>query len=321
MSDWRERLTAYLAQRLPAAETVELTNLRGMPAGASNDTVSLDVRITLEGRTHDVPIVLRPERPDGILAPYDVSRQFRVMRALQSTAVPVPTVAWYEPDAAVLGAPFYVMSRVVGETLPLFWYGHSERLPAAAEMLATIHAVDWRGAGLDFLSDDHTSGPLAAEIGAWRERAARLRISRAPMVVALGEWLRANEPADARTALLHGDPNPGNYLFRGDTVVAVLDWELAALGDPRSDLGFYAALHTVFGGMSGPGGRTLLSDAYEAATGQTQHNLEYYEAFGLYRMAVVTAGWAGRFGGMATGYSMDAIARRLSVLLGPRWEA
>ena len=319
MSDWRERLTAYLHQRLPSAESLELANLRGMPAGASNDTVSLDLRVTLEGRTHDIPIVLRPERPDGILAPYDVARQFRVMRALQPTAVPVPSVAWHEPDATILGAPFFVMSRVPGETLPLFWYGHSERLPAAAEALATIHAVDWRAAGLGFLAEDH-SGPLAAEMTAWRLRAQMLRISRAPMVVSLAEWLRANEPADARMALLHGDPNPGNYLFRGETVVAVLDWELAALGDPRSDLGFYAALHTVFGGMSGPGGRTLLSDAYEAVTGEPQQNLEYYEAFGLYRMAVVTAGWAGRFGGMATGYSMDAIARRLAVLLGPQWE-
>ncbi|HMO94757.1 MAG TPA: phosphotransferase, partial [Tepidiformaceae bacterium] len=114
MSDWRERLTAYLAHRLPAAESVELANLRGMPAGASNDTVSLDLRVTIEERAYDVPIVLRPERPDGILAPYDVSRQFRVMRALQATAVPVPSVAWYEPDPAVLGAPFFVMEKVKG---------------------------------------------------------------------------------------------------------------------------------------------------------------------------------------------------------------
>ena len=258
MSDWRERLTAYLAHRLPAAESVELANLRGMPAGASNDTVSLDLRVTIEERAYDVPIVLRPERPDGILAPYDVSRQFRVMRALQATAVPVPSVAWYEPDPAVLGAPFFVMSRVLGETLPLFWYGHSERLPAAAEMLATIHAVDWQRAGLGFLAPGHEGSPLAAEMAAWRDRAERLRISRAPLVVELGEWLRANEPADARMALLHGDPNPGNYLFRGESVVAVLDWELAALGDPRSDLGFYAALHTVFGGMPGASGRSRM---------------------------------------------------------------
>jgi aminoglycoside phosphotransferase (APT) family kinase protein len=121
--------------------------------------------------------------------------------------------------------------------------------------------------------------------------------------------------------LLHGDPNPGNYLFQGERVVGVVDWEVAAIGDPRSDLGFYAALHTVFGGMPGPGGRTLLSNAYEGVTGVKLHSLEFYEATGLYRMAVVMAGWAGRFTGMASGYTMDAIARRLSVLLGPRWEA
>ncbi len=189
-------------------------------------------------------------------------------------------------------------------------------------MLASIHSVDWRAAGLQFLAaEPDPPTPLAAEAGTWRQRAERLRISRAPLLVALGEWLRANEPADARFALLHGDPNPGNYLFSGNTITAVLDWELAAIGDPRSDLGFYAALHTVFGGIAGFAGRTLLSEAYEEVTGRPLHNLDYYEAFGLYRMAIVTAGWAGRFGGASSGYSMDAIARRLAVLFGPRWEA
>jgi aminoglycoside phosphotransferase (APT) family kinase protein len=245
------------------------------------------------------------------------------MRALASTAVPVPAVAWYEPDPNVLGVPFYVMERVRGETLPLFWYGRSPRLDVAAEALAVIHQVDWRRAGLDFLLPASSENPnaLDCELSAWRARAERLRISRAPLLVALGGWLRANEPADAQLALLHGDPNPGNYLFAGEQVVAVVDWEVAAIGDPRSDLGFYSALHTVFGGMGMPGSRTLLSDAYERATGRTLHDLEYYEATGLYRMAVVMTGWAGRFTGMGSGSTMDAIARRLSVLLGPRWEA
>jgi aminoglycoside phosphotransferase (APT) family kinase protein len=318
---WRESLAAYLESKLAAAESVEVVNVRGMPAGASNDTVSFDARVHCDGAEFDVPLVLRPERPDGILAPYDVARQYRVMRALAGTAVPVPAVAWYEPDAAVLGAPFFVMERIPGETLPLFWYGQSERLDLAAAALAEIHAVDWRAVDLDFLVPEGALTPLDSELHAWRLRAERLRISRAPLLVTLGDWLRANEPADARFALLHGDPNPGNYLFRGQRVVGVVDWEVAAVGDPRSDLGFYAALHTIFGGISGPSGRTLLSDAYERVTGTPQHDLEYYEATGLYRMAVVMAGWAGRFTGMASGYTMDAIARRLSVLLGPRWEA
>jgi aminoglycoside phosphotransferase (APT) family kinase protein len=320
--DWRERLLVFLAARLPSADHLELARVSGMPAGASNDTVAFDLRITCGDTTLEVPLVLRPQRPDGILAPYNVGRQFAVMRALKRTAVPVPAVAWFEPDEATLGAPFFVMERVRADTLPLFWYGRSPRLVAAAEALATIHAVDWRGAGLGFLAPGgELARPVETELAQWRRRGEMLRIGRAPLLLALSDYLRRNEPPDARHALLHGDPNPGNYLFRGDTVVSVVDWEVAAIGDPRSDLGFYAALNTVFAGITGEDGRTLLSDAYQEVTGVRLNNLDYYEATGLYRMAVVMAGWAGRFGAPGGGLAMDAIGRRLSVLLGPRWEA
>ena len=320
---WRENLTAYLQAQLPAADDVQIGRLTGMPAGASNDTVGLDVEVRCDDRQFSLPLVLRPQRADGILAPYDVGRQFRVMRALLRTAVPVPAVLWHETNAIVLGAPFFLMERVVGETLPLFWYGPSPRLVAAAEMLATIHAVHWRGSDLGFLLP-HEAGapgppsPIECELAGWRERAEGFRMGRAPMLVALAGYLAANEPADARHALLHGDPNPGNYLFQGDRVVAVLDWELAAIGDPRSDLGFYAALLGVFGGMPGAGGKTLLSEAYAAVTGAPIENLEYYEALGLYRMMIILTGWGGRIGGFSN-YGMDTIARRLTVLLGPDW--
>jgi aminoglycoside phosphotransferase (APT) family kinase protein len=320
--DWRERLAEFLATKLTAARSVSVVNVRGMPAGASNDTAAFDARVVdADGNTHDLPLVLRPERPDGILAPYDIERQFRIMRALGASDVPVPAGAWHEPSPEVLGAPFFVMQRVAGETLPLFWYGRDQRLEAAAAALAAIHALDWRALGLEFLLPADARTPLDADLAQWRARAERMRISRAPLLVHLGDWLRENQPADARFALLHGDPNPGNYLFQGGRVVAVLDWEVAAIGDPRSDLGFYAALHTIFGGMSAPDGRSLLSGAYEQVTGQALTDLRFYEAVGLYKMAVVMSGWAGRFTGMSSGYSMDLIARRLSVLLGPQWEA
>ena len=130
--DWREALAAYLKARLPAADSVEVTRVGGMPAGASNQTLSLDIRVTCEGVPADVPLVLRPERPDGILAPYDIERQFRVLRALSRTEVPVPAVMWHERDATVLGAPFFLMHRLACETLPLFWYGESSRRLASA---------------------------------------------------------------------------------------------------------------------------------------------------------------------------------------------
>ena len=320
---WRERLTTYFQTRLPSADEVRIGRLAGMPAGASNDTVGLDLDLRCGGREFSVPLVLRPQRSDGILAPYDVGRQFRVMRALARTAVPVPAVLWHETDESILGAPFFLMERVAGATLPLFWYGPSPRLMAAAEMLATIHAVDWRWAGLGFLLPGGPPPfalppPIECELAAWRVRADGFRIGRAPLLVALADYLARNEPADSRHAFLHGDPNPGNYLFQGDRVAAVLDWELAAIGDPRSDLGFYAALLGVFGGMPGEGGRTLLSEAYFAVTGAPIDNLEYYEALGLYRMMIILTGWGGRIGGFSN-YGMDTIARRLTVLLGPTW--
>ncbi len=322
--DWRTSLVGWLGERLPAASAIGIDRSFGLPAGASNETIGLDVTVTCDGRAHVLPLVLRPQREAGILAPYDVARQHAVMRALAGTEVPVPAVLWLERDPAVLGVPFFLMERIAGETLPLFWFGaRTPRLEAAALALAGIHAVDWRGCGLSFLLPAGESvavpAPIDSDLAQWRARAAHLGIEAHPLLVALGGYLSRNEPADARSALIHGDPNPGNYLMSGDTVKAVLDWELAAVGDPRADLGFYAALLAAFGGMSSERGRTLLSEAYEGATGRRLHALDYYEASGLYKMAVVLAGWAGRGHGGFGYYGFDAIGRRLSVLLGPRW--
>jgi aminoglycoside phosphotransferase (APT) family kinase protein len=315
---WRDGLERYLRQRLPAATGLHIARTGYMPAGASNDTVALDLAYECDGHSFELPLVLRPQRADGILAPYDVARQFAIMRALAGSAVPVPAVAWFEPDATAIGAPFYLMERLQGETLPLFWYGGSApRLASVAVMLATIHTVDWQGLGLEALlpAEDATS-PLACDLEPWHPKATRAGLQHHPFLVSLGTYLRRNEPADAHHALLHGDPNPGNYLLRGDDVVAVLDWEVAAIGDPRSDLGFYAALLTVFGGMPGKAGRTLLSDAYEQAIGRHLDNLDYYEAVGLYKMAIVMSRWAGHPG---LAFGLDTIARRLDSVLGPAW--
>lgn len=317
--DWRERFAAYAASRLPSAESVRVAGVGSMPAGASNETVALDLEVVCDGLATTLPLVLRPQRRDGILAPYDVGRQYRVLRALKQTAVPVPTAAWYEPDSAVLGAPFFVMHRLQAETLPLFWYGATTvRLPAAAAALAAVHTVDWEGAGLGFLIDrapgEPLPSPIACELQAWRVKARRLGLAGDETVAAIEAYLLRNEPADAHHVLVHGDPNPGNYLFCGPEVVAVVDWELAAIGDPRSDLGFYAGLMAVFAGDPPRQGQTILSEAYAAVTGRTLTNLEYYEAFGLYRMLVVMAGW-----GSHGFFASDPITRRLDILLGSAW--
>ena len=111
------------------------------------------------------------------------------------------------------------------------------------------------------------------------------------LLARLAAHLLAHEPDDAEFRLTHGDTNAGNYLFRDDTVAAIVDWELSAIGDPRSDLGFYAALNTVFGGYGA--GRSPLTDAYAAATGRPLKSMEFYEAWGLYRMLMIFGGSRG----------------------------
>lgn len=317
--NWPEQLLEYVRGKLPAAEHVSFAGFSAMPAGASNDTIGIEIEVTCDGTKHRLPVVLRPQRRHGILAPYDVERQFRVMRALLSTSIPVPAVFWYERCSDIIGAPFFFMSKIRGETLPLLWYGgRSARLDAVAGAMAELHAVDWRAAGLDFLLPAEHDGlsPVQLDLAGWRRRAEHMAMSNNPRLIRLGEFLRANEPADTRASLIHGDPNPGNYLVRGDEVAAVLDWELAAIGDPRADLGFYAALLTIFGGFPGPGGRTILSDAYEGVTGRALHHLDYFEAVGLYKMSVITSGWGGMLG---SGYGLDSISRRMTELFGPGW--
>ena len=104
--DWRENLIRYLATQLPSASSISIARVFGMPAGASNETAALELRVACDGVDAPLTIVVRPQRSDGILAPYDVSRQFRVMRALSRTPVPVPAVCWLESDPTILGAPF-----------------------------------------------------------------------------------------------------------------------------------------------------------------------------------------------------------------------
>ena len=293
----------------------------GLPAGASNETIALDLEVRCAGITSVVPLILRPQRRGGILAPYEVGRQFQVMRAVGATQVLAPAVMWHEATGAVLGVPFFVMHRLRCETPPLLWpEGPSgPHVRAAAAALATVHAVDWRKAGLDFLLPDGLGtapSPIMSEIDQWQARADRMGIRTDRVAAALERFLLRSEPADAALSLVHGDTNAGNYLFRGTEIVAVVDWELAAIGDKRSDFGFYAALSDLFGGYSGEAGQSVLSQAYEAVTGERLHNLEYYAAFGLYRMLVVMAGWGG--GGFWSG---GFIVRRLDELLGPRWAA
>jgi aminoglycoside phosphotransferase (APT) family kinase protein len=167
------------------------------------------------------------------------------------------------------------------------------------DAMATVHKVDWRALGFDFL-DDPTRGRTGLdqqltyydEYLTWAEDGRRHDLARRAI-----DWLRANQPPDLAAAdigLCWGDSRIGNQLFDADNnVVAVLDWEMAALGDPQQDLAWFVMLDDVLTDGSGhpriPGfpSRAETIARWEAATGRRADAFDYYEIFATFRFTVV----------------------------------
>ena len=211
------------------------------PIGDGHSNVTLAVGAS----GHEV-ILRRP--PRGPLPPsaHDVLREARLLEALESTPVRAPRVLLTCDDAAVIGAPFYVMERVEGEVItdqmPGPLDGLDERGGVAHELidgLVEIHRVDWRAAGLEGFGKP--TGYLERQLrrfgGLWEHNRTR----DLPAVERVGEWLAANLPDSPPATIVHGDYRLGNTIFADRSparLAAILDWEMATIGDPLADLGY-----------------------------------------------------------------------------------
>jgi aminoglycoside phosphotransferase (APT) family kinase protein len=225
-------LRRYLAAALPEADgDVVLERIGG---GQSNPTYFVTV-----GGTR---LVLR-KPPAGTLAPgaHDVGREYRILRALAGTAVPVPRPVRYEPDPAVLGTPFYLMARVDGR---VFLDAELRAVPATerrfyyvelARVLAELHRVDWQATELAGLA--RPGSFLGRQVERWGR--AWGPAGGAPAEVGrVVDWLRAHLPDQEDVAIVHGDYKFTNVIFDPERpeIAGVLDWELCAIGDPLLDL-------------------------------------------------------------------------------------
>jgi len=190
--------------------------------------------------------VLR-KKPPGKLLPsaHAVDREYRVIRALAETDVPVPRVHLLCTDESVIGQMFYVMDYVPGRvfaadrTLPSCT--PAERAAMYDDMnrvLAALHRVDWRAAGLDGFG--RPEGFFARQIARWSQQYEASRVEDVPSMEQLIRWLPARAPADEHATIVHGDYRLGNLIFHPTEprVMAVLDWELSTIGHPLADLGY-----------------------------------------------------------------------------------
>jgi aminoglycoside phosphotransferase (APT) family kinase protein len=238
-------LERFLEGRLGAA--VQVRNLERNTEGFSQETFSFDAVLGSETRRY----VVKREPVAGLLEPYDLEPEFRVLHGLSGEGVLSPPTPWFSDDPRVLERPFYVMERLPGE-VPLPTAGASgtgpftaeERAALAgqvAEALARLHAVDWEKLGFDFLGvPSGGRGAAERELGRWEERIARAGFPAPPLLADALAWLRRSLPEAPEITLVHGDFRLGNWLVdqRGDraTLLGVLDWEMVHLGDPLEDL-------------------------------------------------------------------------------------
>ena len=314
MEATRRRLGAWLAARLDGAD-VRLSPLSGPGAtGFSNETLLFDAEWDSAGGRQAAGFVARvAPTAYNVFYEADFAHEYRVMRVLhQRTDVRVPPTHWYEEDAGLLGAPFFLMSQVPGDIPgdqpPYHAEGWlAEAAPAAQrsvwmdglEAMAQVHRVDWRSAGLAASLDRSRWGRPGVEqqLGYYREYLEWAADGRPqPTARAALEWLEANRPAtETAPALLWGDARIGNQIFAEGRCVAVLDWEMATLGEPEQDLAWWLAIDRIHSEVKGlprlPGlpGRAETVDRFEALTGRPVRNLEWYEVFAGFRFAVIMA--------------------------------
>lgn len=272
-------ISRWLATQLPGGATPEITVESGVDTnGMSSETIMLTGRWLADGATVEQRWVMRvaPSDEDVPVFPaYRLDHQFEVMRRVgELTDVPVPKVRWIEPTGEVLGRPFFLMDRVDGQVPPdvmPYTFGGNWFADATAEqqktlqdstieVLAKLHAIPDAATTFDFL-DEGRNGESAlhrhfAHIRDWYEFAVP-DIGRSPLLDRTIAWLEANWPADAaagQTVLCWGDSRIGNVLYRDFRPVAVLDWEMVALGPRELDVSWVIFAHLVFEELAGLAG-------------------------------------------------------------------
>ena len=296
------RLDAFLRGALPAVHgAMRLARIGG---GQSNPTFFVDY----DGRA----LVLRKQPPGALLpSAHAVDREYRVMRALGDSDVPVPRVLLFHADRDVVGTPFYVMEKVEGRVFPTHALPGVEpatrraMYASMARTLAALHRIDPGAVGLGDYG--RPGNYFARQIARWSKQWEASRGSDNPALDRLIAWLPSHIPPGDETAICHGDFRIGNLMFHPleARVVAVLDWELSTLGHPLADVGFNAmAWHTrpdEYGGVRGLAldalGIPALDDylaQYLAAAGRRESIAPFHVAFALFRFAVIFEGIAAR---------------------------
>lgn len=309
----RVALRTWLAGKFPDAENLDITELSAPAAtGFSNETILFGAHWTENGEKRSEEFVLRV-KPSGyiVFLESEFEAQYEVMKTLSERSdVTVPKIWWYETDPTPLGADFYAMSRVHGQTPPdtppyhvsgwvadlsledraKFWW-------SGIENMARIHKVDYQALGFDKLFDRPARGALGMEqqLAYYDEYFEWAQAGRdIPIATQTRDWIKANQPEAVELGLVWGDSRVGNMIFDDNyECAAVLDWEMATIGPAEQDLGWWLFLDLHHSDGTGvprlPGFPTHeeTEARYAELLGRPLSDMHYWKVFAGYRFAVV----------------------------------
>lgn len=293
-------LEEYLRQRLPDARGP--ISVEQFSHGHSNLTYL--VRLGASEM-----VLRRPPVGNRIKTAHDMGREFRVLSRLHPHYAPAPRPYFFCEDAAIVGEPFYCMERRRGVILrkqlpdglviqPEMARNLSESL---IDNLAALHALDIQALGLGDLGKP--MGYNLRQVSGWNNRYQQAMTERVPSMDHLAMWLLDNVPTESHSAILHNDYKYDNLVLDPEDltrIVAVLDWEMATVGDPLMDLGttlgYWVQANdpdelqaTAVGPTSLPGNlsRAELIERYQWKSGRPVTNPFFYYAFGVFKIAVI----------------------------------
>lgn len=263
--------------------------------------------LTYRVERDDVAVVLRRgPRPPLPRSTHDMVREARIQRTLAAHGVPVPQILAVEEDAARIGVPFYVSAWldgiVITDEVPAHLADEAGRrttVEAAVDALVALHAVDVTAPDVAGLG--RPEGYLGRQVerfrGLWSVNSQR----EVAGIHELGDWLAEHLPTTQRHAVVHGDFRIGNLMYAADAparVRAILDWEMATLGDPLADVGYLLATYASPDSVSTPMELTPvtrqpgypsaddIATRYAAATGLDLGDLRWYEVLALWKACI-----------------------------------
>lgn len=298
-------LEAYLDEHLGPADRYQVTHHQ---AGHSNET------LFVTWGDHDL-VLRRPPPGETADTAHDVLREYTVIHALQDTDVRVPRTVLACEDDSVIGAEFYLMEREYGDVMredeldrfatPVYRRQVGLEL---IEGLAEIHSVDYEAVGLSDLG--HPDGYTERQVDRWQKQYAwaaevTAEIRDLPVIEDVGAWLQENLPESHPSTLVHGDYMLHNVMFASGTppeLIAIFDWELSTLGDPRADLGWMFATYwnatdpdpvslrpepRTYTAREGYPTRRELIKLYERHTGISFEHERFYRTLAIYKLGAL----------------------------------